>query len=144
MQARGSAGFQPAPRETERLQGFGQVSRWRLISPARGTLLRPDVYQPVQEGSRRDNEGVAGVEVAVLHGEAADPTAIDEDAPGLADNPRDVRLPFERAAYPRAVARLFGVRARRPDRRAAAPIEQFELYRRRVDGEAHQSAERVD
>ena len=47
-------------------------------------------------------------------------------------------------ADPRRVAPLVGLRARRPDRGAAAAIEQLELDARRVDGQSHQAAERVD
>ena len=50
----------------------------------------------------------------------------------------------ERVAHPRAVAPLVRLRARRPDRRAAAAVEQLELDARRVDRAAHQAAERVD
>ena len=44
----------------------------------------------------------------------------------------------------RAVDLLVRLRARRPDRRAAAAIEQLELNARRVDRAAHQPAERID
>ena len=48
------------------------------------------------------------------------------------------------ACTQRAVDALVGLRARRPDRRAAAAIEQLELNAGRVDRAAHQPAERVD
>ena len=42
-----------------------------------------------------------------------------------------------------AVTPLVRLRARRPHRRAAASVEQFELDAGRVDGAAHQAAQRV-
>ena len=46
--------------------------------------------------------------------------------------------------HPAAVDLLVGLRARRPDRRPAAAVEQLELDAGRVDRAAHQPAERID
>ena len=45
---------------------------------------------------------------------------------------------------PRGVLLLVGLRARRPDRRAAAAIEQLELNAGGVDGATHQPAQRIN
>ena len=69
---------------------------------------------------------------------------ISQDAAGLPEDPVDVRNGLQRALHPGAVAPLVRLRARRPDRRTAAPVEQLELDAGRVDRAAHQAAERVD
>ena len=56
----------------------------------------------------------------------------------------DVRLALERAPHPGAVAALVRLRARRPHRRTAAPVQQLELDAGGVDRASHQPAERVD
>ena len=70
--------------------------------------------------------------------------AIEQNPPGAAENPLDIRLGLERGAHPLAVPRLVRLGARRPHRRPAAAIEQLELYAGSVDCAAHQSAQRID
>ena len=84
------------------------------------------------------------VRLAALEREAGDAAAVDQDAPGAADNPRDVRFGAERLLHPLAVAPLVGLRPRRPHRGTAAAVEQLELDARRVDRRPHQAAERID
>src|SRR5262245_28561921 len=107
-------------------------------------LLWTDVNEPVQERAGRDHERAAAVRVAVFERQAGDASMLDENATRAADEPFDVRLAIQRVAHPGAVHPLVGLRARRPDRGAAAAIEELELNARRIDRAAHQSAERVD
>src|SRR5439155_866172 len=53
-------------------------------------------------------------------------------------------LAVERGLHPTAVRYLVRLRARRPDRRPAAPVQQLELNPGCVDRARHQSAERID
>src|SRR5207244_10200553 len=124
--------FQPAPRKAERLERLGEIARRRLAGAPGGALLAPDVNESVEERPRRDDERVAAIDVAVLEREPRDAAVLDHDSARLADDPRDVRLAHERVAHPPAVAPLVGLRARRPDRRPAAAVEQLELNGGRV------------
>ena len=144
IEPRRRAGLQPAPREAERLQRLREIARRRLAGAARRPLLAADVNQAVEERAGGDDERVAPILSPSSSARPATRPSLDRIAPGPADNPRDVRLALERAAHPRAVAPLVGLRARRPDRRTAAAVEQLELDAGRVDRAAHQSAERID
>ena len=144
IEPRRRAGLQPAPLEAERLQRLGELARRRLAGAAGRMLLGADVDQAVQKRAGRDDERRARVRVAVLDREPGDAAVLDENPAGPADQPLDVRLGLERRADPRAVDLLVRLRARRPDRRPAAAIEQLELNAGRVDRAAHQAAERVD
>ncbi len=81
---------------------------------------------------------------AALERQPGDPAAVDEDALGLLEDPVDTRLFAERRGNPFAVPALVRLCPRRPDRRAAAAIEQLELDPGRVDRTPHQPAERID
>ena len=117
-------------------------------SPARpaGRCSRPDVNQAVQERPGRDDERAA--RDSVSPSSSASPVTrpcSTRIAAGLAEDPLDVRLARRaRARTHCAVALLVRLRARRPDRRTAAAIEQLELDAGRVDRAPHQPAERVD
>src|SRR5207249_4190746 len=109
------------------------------------SLLRADVHEAIQKSTGGDDERVAAVLVALFEREPADaPATVEENASGLPDDPRHVRLRAQRDANPVAVAALVRLGAWRPDRRAAAAVEQLELDPRRVDREPHQTAQRVD
>ena len=60
------------PSEAERLQRFRQVTRRRFARAARRPLLRPDVNEPVEKRSGRDDQRIARHDVAVLEREPAD------------------------------------------------------------------------
>src|SRR5213592_4155977 len=120
---------------------------WRsktMLSRSRrgGVLLRPDVYQAVEKRAGRDDERAAAVCVPVFHSQTDHAAAHDQHASGFADQPLDIWLGIERPLHPCAVDLLVRLRARRPHRRTAAAIEQFELNARRIDRTAHQPAER--
>ena len=133
VQSRRRAGLQTSPGEAERLQRLREITRRRLTRAPRGLLIAADVHQPVEERTGGHDERIAPVDIAVLHRESGDLAVLDENPPGLADNPGDVRLALERRAHPRAVDALVGLRARRPHGGPAAAIEQLELDRRLVD-----------
>src|SRR5205809_7954557 len=107
-------------------------------------LLRADVDETVEKRAGRDHDRAARVRVTVLECEADNAIARNDQTTGPANEPRDVGLAVERVPDPAAVDALVGLSARRPDRGTAAAIEQLELNTGRVDGSAHQSAERVD
>src|SRR5206468_8537200 len=68
----------------------------------------------------------------------------NDEVGGAAKYPLDVWLGFQRPPHPQSINLLVGLRAWRPDGRAAAAIEQFELDGRRVDRAAHQAAQGVE
>ena len=74
-------------------------------SPARpaGTLLGADVNQAVQERAGRDDQRAHAYASPSSMREADDAPVLDENPPGLADQPLDVRLGVERRPAPSAV-----------------------------------------
>ena len=115
-------------------------------SPARpdGRCSRPTCTSPFRNVPVVTTSAPTAVRVAALEREPDDAGAVDLDATRASDNPRDVRFLTERTVHPLAVAAFVGLRARRPDGRSAASVEQLELDPCRVDREPHQAAERVD
>src|SRR5262252_3027172 len=107
-------------------------------------LFGSDMNQAVEECAGRDDERAAAVGGAVLERKTGNAPVLDEDATRTADEPLDVRLRVESRLHPASVHALVRLRARRPDRRTATAIQQFELDARRVDRAAHEAAERVD
>ena len=115
-------------------------------SPARpaGRCSGPTWTRPLRNVPVVTTSASQPIDVAVFERQAGDAAVLDDDSSGATDDPGNSALPFERASHPRAVDRLVRLRPRRPDRRAAAPVQQLELDRRGIDREAHQSAERID
>jgi hypothetical protein len=107
-------------------------------------LLGPDMNQPVQKSPRRHHDRPTAVLVALLHRETDDAPIRGDDATGSSNQPLDVWFSLERPTHPRPVRFLVGLSTRRPDGRSTASIEQLELDAGRIDGPAHQAAERVD
>ena len=137
--------LQPSPPKTERLDGFGQISRRRLIRTASRPLLAADVNQAIQKRPGRDHERLAAETAPVFELEAANLAAIRAESARRGPESSEYSARASSAARTHAaVSRLVRLGARRPHRRPAAAIEQLELYSRSVDCSAHQSAERID
>src|SRR5687768_9211406 len=68
---------------------------------------------------------------------------LDQDAAGPTQNPGDVRSCIQRTPHPFAVAALIRLGARRPDSRAATPVEHLELNPGRINRLPHQPAKGV-
>ena len=137
--------FSRPHRNPNAFERLGELARRRLAGAARRPLLRPDVDQAVEERAGRDDERRGSEALAVLELETRSrrrhPTRMRPALP-------KIQSMFGTASsallHPGAVAPLVGLRARRPDRRTAAAVEQLELDAGRVDRAAHQAAERVD
>ncbi len=145
IEPRRRAGLQPAPLEAERLQRLRQLARRRLAGAAGRVLLGADVDQAVQERAVVTTSAPARVRVAVFHrADRRRGRARRECGPALPISHSMFGSASSARLDPRAVDLLVRLRARRPDRRTAAAIEQLELNAGRVDRAAHQAAERVD
>ena len=144
VEARRSPRLQPPHDDASRRERRRQLARWRFTRPAGGALLVADVHQSVQKGAGRHDERVATNGVAFLERQPCHAARGGQHPSGAPQEPRDVRLARERLANPGAIAALVGLCARRPDRRAPAPVEQLELNARGVDRQSHEAAERVD
>ena len=144
IEPRRRAGLEPAPREPERLQRLRQLARRRLAGAAGGMLLAADVDQPVEERAGRDDERAARVRSPSSSASPTTRPCSTRMRPALPKIHSMFGSRSQRREHPSAVPLLVGLRARRPDRRAAAAIEQLELNAGRVDGAPHQAAERVD
>src|SRR5213596_200346 len=107
-------------------------------------LFGADVNQSVEEGTGRHHERAARNRSTVFHREADDTSAGRENAAGASDQPLDVWLCSELTLHPLTVDFLVGLRARRPDGRTAAAIQQLELDARGIDSAAHEAAQRID
>ena len=112
--------------------------------PACRPLLRADVNQAVEKGSRRHDERVAFERVAVFHRDAGDRPSRVRMRPAFPSSHVIFGSRRQRRGHPRGVALLVGLRAWRPDRRTAAAVQQLELDAGRVDRASHQAAKRVD
>ena len=88
------------PIEAERLERLGEVARRRFAGATGRVLLRADVNQAVEKRAGRDRRARGSERVAVLERQTDDAAVLDEDAPGAADQPLDVRLRLERALAP--------------------------------------------
>ena len=146
VQPRRRSGLQPAPAETERLQRLRQRVRRRLAERVRPACcsgpmwIRPFRNVPVvttSAGSRIRARPPARTPV-----DAGPATSTDfrrrrsiHSMPGCPSSASRIHAP---------VRLLVGLRARRPDGRAAASVQNLELDAGRVDRQAHQAAERVD
>ena len=95
--------FSRPHRNPKDFDGFGQIPRRRLIRTTSWTLFAAHVDQAVQKGPGRDHERLAAETAAVFELQAADLAAIEQNPPGPAENPLNVRLGLERGAHPLAV-----------------------------------------
>ena len=100
--------------------------------------------KPVEECSGCDDESRAAETLPRFQFQPRNAPIIRQDAAGLADDPLNVGIRFQRGLHPRAVTPLVCLRTRRPDRRTPAPVQKLELYAGCVYRAAHQPAERVD
>src|SRR5204862_7525424 len=126
IESRWSAGLQSAPVETERLERYGQLSRRRLVGATGRVLLRSDVNQSVEKRAGRDDERATVVCVAIFHCHSDHSIVLDQHAAGSADEPLDIRLGIQSGLHEAAVDLFVRLRARRPHRRTATPVEQLE------------------
>ena len=100
--------------------------------------------EPVQERPGRDHERAQRTSRPILEREPDDSACLErEPVRRDRESTRCWADASERALHPLAVAALVRLRARRPHRRTSAPVEHLELNAGRIDGAAHQSAERV-
>ena len=124
----------PIAKPTDRSES-ARLLRRRFAGAARRPLLVADVDEAVQERARRDDERAARrPRSPSSNARPVTRPLVDQDPAGAPEQPGDVGLGRERLAHPRAVRALVGLRARRPDRRPAAAIEQLELNAGGVDG----------
>jgi hypothetical protein len=143
-QPRRCSGLQPAPSQTERFQRFAEPAVRRFSQPPGCMLLWSNVDQPVQKRPGRNHERRAGEFAAVSQAHASNAGFADKDRFRRADDPRDARLRIQRRTHRLAIRLLVGLRARRPDGRPAAAVQDLELDAGRVNRQAHQAAECVD
>ena len=138
------AGLQPAPLEAEALQRLGELVRRRLAGAPGRPLLRPMWTRPLR------NVPVVTTSAGSVKRSPFSSSRPMTRPPSTRMRPAFPKiqsmfgLALERALHPVAVAPLVRLRARRPDRRSAAPVQQLELDAGGVDGAPHQAAERVD
>ena len=144
IEARGSPGLEPPHLESKRAQRLRQMMRRRFTGAAGRALHITDVHQPVEKRARGHDQRATPDHVAVLKRETNDRSVFDEHLAGALKQPDDIWLRRQRVLHPRSVALLVGLRAWRPDSRAAAAVEQLELDPGGVDRQAHESTQRVD
>jgi hypothetical protein len=138
------SGLQAPPTDAQAFDRLSEIAGRRLIGAAGGTLLWADMDETVEKGAGRHNQCPAAINTAIFERQAADLGAVEKDSSSAADDPLDIWLGFERGANPSPVARFVSLGARRPYRRTAAAIEQFELDAGRVDGPTHQPTQRIN
>ena len=143
-QPRRRAGLQSPPLEAERLERLRELARRRLAGASRRTLLGADVNQAVEKRAGRHDERLAARACRPPRTPDRRSVRARRGCGRPAEDPRRCSVRVERASHPCAVDPLVRLGARRPDRRAAAAIQQLELNAGRVDRAAHQAAERVD
>src|ERR1041385_2559758 len=144
MKARRRASLQPSDLEAPRSDCCRKFTRWGFAVPPSRSLFPPDVNQAVEKRARRDHERIACVAIAILHRQSDNPAVLDQDVSCGTEDPRDIRLAFQRLDDPRAVQTFIRLRPRRPHRGPPTSIEQLELDACGVDRAAHQTAKRVD
>jgi hypothetical protein len=137
-------GLEPSPLETQGLNGFGKITRGRLVGAARWALIAPYMDQAVEKRASGDDERSTAEDVTFLERQPADSAAFEEDSTCPPDDPVNIRLGVEGGPYPSTVLALVGLGPRRPDCRSAAAIQELELYACSVDCLTHQSAKRID
>lgn len=86
----------------------------------------------------------AAMPISVHHREADHSAVFSQNSARFSQDPRDVRLTFQRVQDPRRVAPLVRLCAGRPDCGASATVQQLELNTGGVDREPHQSTKRID
>ena len=124
---------------------LGKRVRTVLPQAASAPLLWPHVDEPAQECAGRDNRRCALRMRPDLLGHKTEYRLVQRQARQRAQSTHSMFGCASSARRdPSAVTSLVGLRARRPDGRAPAAIEQLELDARRVNREAHQPAQRID
>jgi hypothetical protein len=102
------------------------------------------VGQAVQKGSSGDDYRIRLQSPPIAKLNAADAAIGNNQLGDLRLNDPQIRLGFEDFAHPKAVLLFVALRARRPNSRAAAGIEEAKLNTNSVGDFAHDAAERVD
>ena len=138
------AGLQPRPAQIQAPDLIGQNHRRRFAIAAALELALSDVGQTVEKRPGRDDHGAAMDVPAVHQLNAANPAIFNPQRRHLGLFDPQVRLALQNLLHANPVLLLIALGAGRPDRRAAAGIEQPELNSNRIRHFAHDAAERVD
>ncbi len=144
VEARRRAGLEASESEAEAGEGLRQADRRTLTDPTRGNSGLADMDEAAEKGSGGQHDGGRRQGTPIREADAADGAALNEEVFGLSgDNRQAARRP-KRGLHVAGIEAPVGLRARTPDRRALAAVQQPELNAGPIRDPAHESVEGVD